>query len=391
MTPEFIAAEMALFAKQCKEVDVVITTALIPGKRAPTLITKEMIESMKEGSVVVDLAAEAGGNIETTRPGELYKYKGVTHIGYSDLPSRLPTQSSTLYANNISKLLLSMGSQKHFNVDLEDEVVRGSIILHEGQMMWPPPPPKEVPVQASPVAAAAAAKAAVAPVEVNPFNDTLKSSLMYTLGLTALHGFGVLSPGAAFNTMLTTFSLAGIVGYHTVWGVTPALHSPLMSVTNAISGITAVGGLLCMSGGYLPDSLPSSLAALAAFISSINIFGGFLVTKRMLDMFRRPGDPPEYNYLYALPAAGAVGTYLAAHLAGYDILNVGYLAASLCCVGALSGLASQTTSRVGNSLGIIGVSTGMVATLVTLKATPELYAQMGACIGVGGLIGVDHS
>ncbi|XP_033624217.1 NAD(P) transhydrogenase, mitochondrial-like [Asterias rubens] len=385
MSPEFIAAEMALFAKQCKEVDVVITTALIPGKKAPTLITKEMIESMKEGSVVVDLAAEAGGNIETTRPGELYKYKGVTHIGYSDLPSRLPTQSSTLYANNISKLLLSMGSQKHFNVDLEDEVVRGSIILHEGEMMWPPPPPKEVPVAAAPVVTAA--KKEVAPVVANPFSDTLKSSLMYTLGLTSLHGFGVLSPGASFNTMLTTFSLAGIVGYHTVWGVTPALHSPLMSVTNAISGITAVGGLVCMSGGYYPDSIASSLAALAAFMSSINIFGGFLVTQRMLDMFRRPDDPPEYNYLFALPAAGAIGTYMAAHVSGYDIQNVGYLAASLCCVGALSGLASQKTSRVGNALGITGVSTGMVATLAALKASPELYTQMASCIGVGGLIG----
>ncbi|XP_038058518.1 NAD(P) transhydrogenase, mitochondrial-like [Patiria miniata] len=386
MSPEFIAAEMALFAKQCKEVDIVITTALIPGKKAPTLITKEMVESMKEGSVVVDLAAEAGGNIETTKPGELYKYKGVTHIGYSDLPSRLPTQSSTLYANNISKLLLSMGEKQHFNIDLEDEVVRGSIILHEGKMMWPPPPPKVVPGQAAPVAAAAAAKEVVA-VPRNPFNDTLKSSLMYTLGLSALHGIGVLSPGAAFNTMLTTFGLAGIVGYHTVWGVTPALHSPLMSVTNAISGITAVGGLLCMSGGYFPDSTPGTLAAVAAFISSINIFGGFLVTQRMLDMFRRPGDPPEYNYLYGIPAAAAIGTYLAGHLSGYDIQDIGYMAASLCCVGALSGLASQTTSRVGNALGITGVSTGMVATLAALKASPELYTQMAACIGVGGVIG----
>ena len=384
MSPEFIKAEMDLFAKQCKDVDIVITTALIPGKKAPTLITKEMIESMKEGSVVVDLASEMGGNIETIKPGELYKYKGVTHVGYTDLPSRLPTQSSTLYGNNISKLLLSFGEKGHFDIDLEDEVVRGSIILKDGEMMWPPPPPKE-----QPTAPVAAKPKPVAVVEEppNPFNETLKSSLLYTAGLGSLTGLGMLSPGMGFNTMLTTFGLAGIVGYHTVWGVTPALHSPLMSVTNAISGITAVGGLLVMGGGYLPDTTAGGLAATATFISSINIFGGFLVTQRMLDMFRRPDDPPEYGYLYLIPGAAALGGYALSSTAGYDMQQIGYLAGSLCCVGALSGLSSQNTCRVGNSLGMIGVSTGMLATLYGLKATPEVYTQMAAAIGVGGAIG----
>ncbi|XP_071479344.1 NAD(P) transhydrogenase, mitochondrial-like [Diadema antillarum] len=383
MSPEFIKAEMDLFAKQCKEVDIVITTALIPGKPAPKLISKEMIESMKEGSVVVDLAAEAGGNIATTKPQELYSYKGVTHIGYTDLPSRLPTQSSTLYGNNISKFLLSLGQKGYFDIDLEDEVTRGSIILNEGKLLWPPPPPKEVPAPPAPPPKPVAIEAP----PKNPFQETLRSSVLYTLGLGSLYGFGVLSPGAAFNTMLTTFSLAGIVGYHTVWGVTPALHSPLMSVTNAISGITAVGGLVCMSGGYYPESTPAALAALAAFISSINIFGGFLVTQRMLDMFRRPDDPPEYNYLYLLPGAIGIGSYLGAEMTGYSMQDIAYLAGSLCCVGALSGLSSQESCRVGNALGMIGVSTGMIATLVGVKATPELYTQMGAAIGVGGLIG----
>jgi len=386
MSKEFIAAEMELFAKQCKEVDILISTALIPGKAAPKLIRRDMIESMKDGSVVVDLAAEAGGNIETTKPGEMYKYKGVTHIGYTDLPSRMPTQSSTLYANNISKYLLSMGGKGHYFVDLEDEVVRGSIVLKDGKLLYPPPPPKMQEPSPKPIPVVKAE--VVKPEEINPFRATLKQAVMYTGGLGALLALGAVSPNPAFCTMVTTFGLSGIVGYHTVWGVTPALHSPLMSVTNAVSGITAVGGLLCMGGGYLPATTPQALAATAAFISSINIFGGFLITQRMLDMFKRPGDPKEYNYLFAIPGAAFLGGYLSAHMHGFPhILQMGYLAASLCCVGALTGLASQSTARVGNALGMIGVSSGMVATLASLGVPTPVLTQMLACIGSGGLLG----
>jgi NAD(P) transhydrogenase len=159
-------------------------------------------------------------------------------------------------------------------------------------------------------------------------------------------GLGIAAPNAAFTTMMTTFGLAGIVGYHTVWGVTPALHSPLMSVTNAISGITAVGGMLLMGGGLYPTNTVQALAATAAFISTINIFGGFVVTQRMLDMFKRPTDPPEYNYLYGVPATGFLGTYVWAAANGYpEAHQMAYLAASLCCVGALGGLSSQSTAR----------------------------------------------
>ncbi|XP_025089360.1 NAD(P) transhydrogenase, mitochondrial-like [Pomacea canaliculata] len=388
MSKEFIEAEMALFAKQCKEVDILISTALIPGKPAPKLISKAMVESMKPGSVIVDLAAEAGGNIETTRPGELYTYKDVVHIGYTDLPSRLPTQASTLYANNISKLLLSFGEKDHYNINLEDEVVRGSIILHEGKLMWPPPPPKVEPGAPAPSAAAAVAKKEPPPPP-NYFNITLKDSFLYTTGLSTCLGLGMASPNPAFASMVTVFGLAGIVGYHTVWGVTPALHSPLMSVTNAISGITAVGGLLLMGGSYYPDNTVHTLAALAAFISSINIGGGFLVTQRMLDMFKRPDDPPEYNYLYAIPGAAFLAGYGYCAQAGTypDIHQMAYLAASLCCVGALTGLSSQKTCRIGNFLGIIGVTSGIAATLGLLKPSPELFAQMATCMGLGGTIG----
>lgn len=386
MSKEFIEAEMALFAKQCKEIDILISTALIPGKPAPKLISQEMVESMKDGSVIVDLAAEAGGNVATTRPNELYQHKGVTHIGYTDLPSRLPTQSSTLYGSNISKFLLSVGERNHFNINLEDEVVRGAIVLQEGKLLWPPPPPPELAQAAQPVPVVKAE--VVKPEEVNPFKTTLRTSLVYTGGLGSMLGLAAISPNPAFSTMVTTFSLAGIVGYHTVWGVTPALHSPLMSVTNAISGITAVGGLLVMSGGYLPNTTPGTLAAIATFISSINIFGGFLITQRMLDMFRRPTDPPEYNYLYGIPGAAFLGGFLASHMYGLpELQQVSYLAASLCCVGALTGLSSQSTCRQGNALGMIGVSTGMLATLVNLGASPQLMAQMLSCIGMGGVIG----
>ncbi|GBN41463.1 NAD(P) transhydrogenase, mitochondrial [Araneus ventricosus] len=385
MSKEFIEAEMALFAKQCKEIDILITTALIPGKPAPKLISKEMVESMKPGSVIVDLASEAGGNVATTRPGELYVHNGVIHIGYTDLPSRLPTQSSTLYANNISKFLLSIGEKDHFHINLEDEVVRGSIVLHEGKLLWPPPPPKEVPAPPAPKAVAAK----VAPPEPNYFNQTLKDSLMYTSGLSTLLGLGIASPNPAFTTMMTTLGLSGIVGYHTVWGVTPALHSPLMSVTNAISGITAVGGLLIMGGGVLPHTIPQTLGAAATFLSTINICGGFLVTKRMLDMFRRSTDPPEYNYLYAIPGTAFIGGYAALAAAGYpEIHQMAYLGSSLCCVGALAGLASQKTSRLGNALGMVGVSSGLVSTLGVMDIPPELAIQIAGCMTGGGALGL---
>ncbi|KAJ8920862.1 hypothetical protein NQ315_015654 [Exocentrus adspersus] len=387
MSKEFIEAEHALFSKQCKEVDIIISTALIPGKKAPVLILKEHVDCMKPGSVIVDLAAESGGNIETTKPEQIYSYNDITHIGITDFPSRLPTQSSTLYANNISKLLLSMGEKNHFNINLEDEVVRGSIILHKGQLMWPPPPPKVVP-SPPPQPKTVAQAAQEAKKEVSPFQATLNTSLVTTAGVGTILGLGTVSPNPAFTSMLTVLGLSGIVGYHTVWGVTPALHSPLMSVTNAISGITAVGGLLLMNGGYYPTNSIEGLAAAAAFVSFINVFGGFLVTKRMLDMFKRPGDPPEYNSLYAIPAAAFLGAYGWAAMNGLtEIHQAAYLAASLCCVGALAGLSSQTTSRLGNNLGMIGVAGGIAATLGQIAPSNEVLAQMAACVLAGGGIG----
>merc|ERR1712158_99361 len=323
MSKEFIEAEMQLFHDQCKDVDIVITTALIPGKKAPILIKKYMIDDMKPGSVVVDLAAEAGGNIETITPGEVTVYNNVTHIGYTDLPSRLPTQASTLYSNNLTKLLLSMGDGKeNFHLDMSDDVVRGSIVLNKGVTSWPPNPPISV-AAAAPKGGAAAA-AAAAPVEVNHFNEKMKTALSYTGGLATINALGVGSPNPAF--------------------------------TNAISGITAVGGMLLMGGGLYPTNTIQALAAGAAFISFINIFGGFIVTKRMLDMFKRPTDPLEHTMLMGIPAATFLGAYGYAMSQGYpEVHQMAYLASGLACIGALGGLSAQPTARLGNALGMIGV------------------------------------
>lgn len=388
MSPEFIAAEMALFAKQCKEIDILISTALIPGKKAPVLISKEMVESMKPGSVIVDLAAEMGGNIETTIPGQLSKHAGVTHVGYTDLPSRLPTQASTLYANNISKLLLSFqGDKNHYYLDHVDEVTRGALVLEGGNMMWPAPPPPSM------AAAAAAAAAAPAAVKAEPkvpdyFGNTLKDSLAYTAGFGTVMALGKTAPDHAFTQMMTTVGLAGLTGYHTVWGVAPALHSPLMSVTNAISGLTAAGGLCVMGGGLLPHTTAHALAAVATLISSVNIAGGFIITQRMLDMFKRPTDPPEYNYLYGIPALTAIAALGYSLSAGAPhVSQMAYLGSGLACIGAIQGLANQKTARLGNALGVIGVSTGLCATLGALAPANPLLIQMAAMMGVGGTIG----
>ncbi|XP_023664308.2 NAD(P) transhydrogenase, mitochondrial [Paramormyrops kingsleyae] len=397
MSKEFIEAEMKLFAKQCLDIDILISTALIPGKKAPVLITKEMVETMKEGSVLVDLAAEAGGNFATTVPGELSVHKGVTHVGYTDLPSRLATQASSLYSNNIIKLLRAISPDKEnfhyevkdsFDYGTMDHVIRGTVVMQDGKLIFPAPQPNNVPVAAPVKTKTVQELEAEKAAAVSPFRATMTTAGIYTGGLATLLGLGLSAPNAAFPQMVTTFGLAGIVGYHTVWGVTPALHSPLMSVTNAISGLTAVGGLSLMGGAYTPTNTAETLAVLAAFISSVNIAGGFLVTQKMLDMFKRPTDPPEYNYLYLLPTGVFVGGYSAALHSGYNIEQMMYLGSGLCCVGALAGLSTQSTARLGNTLGMIGVAGGLAATLGALKPSPELLAQMSAAMAVGGTAGL---
>lgn len=280
MSKEFIDAEMALFAEQAKEVDIIITTALIPGRPAPKLITEAMVASMKAGSVVVDLAAEQGGNCEVTKPGEVYRYNDVTIIGYTDLPSRMANQSSQLYGTNLWHLLKDMGGSEEYQVNLEDEVVRGALILHEGKITWPPPKI----AAPSPQTTSPTPKVEVTTVSTEKTPKKSNGLVWVVLAALALIGIGVGAP-ASFLSHLTVFVLACLVGWQVIWNVSPALHTPLMSVTNAISGIIIIGGMLQISG---PLNSPTTiLGAIAILVGTINISGGFLVTQRMLKMFKR--------------------------------------------------------------------------------------------------------
>jgi NAD(P) transhydrogenase subunit alpha len=279
MSAEFIAAEMALFAAQAREVDIIVTTALIPGKPAPKLITEEMVRSMRPGSVVVDLAAEQGGNCASTIPGEVTVAHGVTVIGFTDLPSRLATQSSQLYGNNIRHLLseLTKNSDGQINVDMEDEAIRGATIVNGGEVTWPPPKPK---LQAAPTIKPPEPKREEAPVKKE---NVWVKYLILTVSALSFLWLGSVAP-PEFMSHFTVFILACFVGYQVIWNVTPALHTPLMSVTNAISGIIVIGAVLQLSSKV---PLVLWLSGFAVMIATINIVGGFYVTQRMLRMFQR--------------------------------------------------------------------------------------------------------
>ncbi len=291
MSDAFLRAEMALFAAQAMEVDIIVTTALIPGKKAPTLITTGMVESMKPGSVVVDLAAEQGGNCAMTKPGEVVVYKGVTIIGYTDLPSRMSGMSSQLYGATLVALLDEMKAEDGtIQVDLENQVVRGALVTYKGDITWPPPTPPTPPPPPEP---GVATKNAIAPpttkaVEASHGGHDQGGGSISTGALIAaaviLGLLGVVAPASMLGHF-TVFVLACFVGFQVVWNVKPALHTPLMSVTNAISGIILIGGMLQLAGFSLAAT--TILGAIAVLIATVNIAGGFLVTNRMLAMFRR--------------------------------------------------------------------------------------------------------
>ena len=284
MSPAFIAAEMAMFAAQAREVDIIITTALVPNRPAPVLITEDMVQAMKKGSVIVDLAAENGGNCAVTEPGVVVERHGVHIIGYMDLPSRLAPTASFLYGNNLGHLLADMGGGAHFHVDLADEVVRGALVLLKGELMWPPPRREAPPTPPAPAPRPAGVAAPTAHERQPPPAPGAGRAVALAVAAAAVVGLGLVAP-PSFLSHLTVFVLACVVGWQVVWNVTPALHTPLMSVTNAISGIIVIGGLLQVSG---PLSDPAViLGAAAILLATINIAGGFLVTQRMLKMFSR--------------------------------------------------------------------------------------------------------
>jgi NAD(P) transhydrogenase subunit alpha len=292
MSEGFQKAQRETFAKQAKDVDIIITTALIPGKPAPKLITAEMVQSMKPGSVIVDLAAEQGGNCAFTEPGRVAVKDGVTIIGYTDLPSRLARQSSTLYATNLLRLTEELCKAKDgaLHVNMDDEVIRGTTVIKDGTITWPPPAPK---------LSAAPAKPAAKPVPQKKEGHgaarepaSARATAIVFLAAAILFWFIGANAPAAFLAHFTVFVLACFVGYMVIWNVTPALHTPLMSVTNAISSIIAIGALvqvappmnvsLARPGGWIVGLAVASIA-----LVGINMFGGFAVTQRMLQMFRK--------------------------------------------------------------------------------------------------------
>ncbi len=275
MSQAFIDAEMALFRAQAKEVDIIITTAQIPGKAAPKLILKDMVEMMKPGSVIVDLAASSGGNCELTRPGEIYQYRGVTIVGKVD---QLPTQASGLYGNNLCHLLDDMGKNANFKIDMNDDIVGRAMVVYDGKINWPP----------KPVSVSAAPAAKKPTTDIKAEKQPEKKSFA---GVFALAGIGIalfligrVAP-PEFLSHFTVFVLSCFIGWQVVWNVSHSLHTPLMSVTNAISGIIIIGGILQIKSDV---SAPITILSLfAVLVATINIAGGFFITHRMLKMFRR--------------------------------------------------------------------------------------------------------
>jgi NAD(P) transhydrogenase subunit alpha len=281
MSPEFIAAEMALFRAQAKEVDVIITTALVPGAKAPILVPRDVVEALKPGSVIVDMAAEQGGNCELCVPNEIVVNNGVKILGFTDLPSRMAATSSKFFAMNLVHLSGELGTGDALIVDLKNDVVRPALVLHEGEAL---PPPEVKPPSPSAVAKVAA-PVAIVKVEAPPRPEPTMAGMAFGgLVVVALLGLLGLFAPPEFLQHSTVFVLACFVGWQVVWAVTPALHTPLMSVTNAISGIIVVGGMLQVGSGL---DVASILGAIAVLVATVNIAGGFLVTQRMLKMFRR--------------------------------------------------------------------------------------------------------
>jgi len=379
---EFQEAQRATFHKVCKEVDIVITTAAIPGRPSPRLIEDYMVKDMKPGSVIVDLAALGGGNCTVTKKDQVYTTEnGVTIIGYTGLPGMMPGQASAMFAQNMLNLVRHVAKKDptallpNINKELEagesgDIIVRSIVCCKDGkQLVMPKPPaptalskPKEVEKKAE--------------VVVDPFKAELSSAFIFTMvmGLLAFMGLGVQT------SLLGTFVLAGAAGYQVVWGVVPALHTPLMSVTNAISGCTAVGGLLLLNKST--DTQAKILGTIGTAISCINIFGGFVVSKRMLKLFKRKGDA-DYSMMWTLPGILFITLTF---VVKQDIKAIQTLC-GLMCIVAIGGLASMKTANAGCTIGISAVATAMVSTLVEMdRAT--MFTSLIVCVLPGALGGM---
>jgi len=410
MSDGFKKAQAAMMLDQAKEVDIIVTTALIPGRPAPLLVDEQMLNAMKPGSVCVDLAAANGGNVLYTEKDKTVVKNGVTTIGYTSLPSRLPTTSSNLFANNVAKFILSIGPQTTkqkgvFQVDMEDDAVQNMLISYKGEARWPekitqyspptPPPAKE---EEEIVELTAEEMTAIANEEQKA--DFIRNTGYASLAAATLMAFGFTADSPASVSLVATFALAGLAGYQVVWGVAPALHSPLMAVTNAISGMTAVGGMLLLGSGasegsgLMPATSAQWMGAIATTLSFVNIAGGFLVSAKILDLFRRPEDPKEYFEFYSVPTALVLAGLSAAGFLGMDnfgsVSGAVGIASSICCIAAIAGLANQNSARTGNLLGMAGVTFGLAATAADMSlegAGVVAFEQVGLLGGLGASIG----
>lgn len=370
MSAEWHKAANQLLSDQCRDVDIIITTALIPGKPAPKMITKEMVASMKSGSIIVDLAAENGGNVETTVPNQkIVLPNGVVCLGYTDMPSRLSNTSSKLYANNISKLLLAIGKPDG-GFDFTDEVAKAMVVLDKGSVV-------KTKTTAEPVKK---------PSEVKPATNVVITEDAYIEGaaIASVAGVACLSSGlTTIGPMFSLFALSNIIGVQSVLGVSHSLHSPLMAVTNAISGATVIGGIHLLAHSTSPAITAVSAGVIA--ISTANIVGGFIITDKMLDMFKRPTDPTEHYGYYLVPAIMTTGLYGLGTAMGYPQMTDALLTTSgILCIGGIAGLASQKTARLGSLSGQVGIGLGILG---SLPPSLETTASIVAAMGVGGLSG----
>jgi NAD(P) transhydrogenase len=391
----FKAAQQETFRKTLQETDIAITTAAIPGRRSPLLITKEAVAGMKPGSVIVDLAAVGGGNCELTKLGEsIVTPNGVTIIGYSDLPARMANQASAMYAQNMANLLKHVHGKdgacafvRNLNMALNlgedgDIVARSIVCCRNGALLKAPSLPQPTPIKpkaAKPVAKVDAPR---------PFRAAVISMFLLAIGIVALLclGEGVYK----HSSLLTTFLLAGAAGYLAVWGVAHALHTPLMSVTNAISGMTAVGGLLLLNKF---ETISSSqrvdgadiLAMIAIAFSAVNIVGGFVVSQRMLNLFKKQGEE-EFSAMLLLPGL----LLIAAPCWDQTLIAPAGAISGLLCVAAIGGLASMSSANAGCKFGIIGVAGSLAATLVKIYGGLSLNAiiQIASLGAVGGVVGL---
>jgi NAD(P) transhydrogenase len=380
MSAEWFEAAEKVLAKECEQTHVIIATALIPGRKAPVLIKKYMVDAMPSGGVTVDLAAEAGGNIETTVPGQtVVTDGGVTCIGHTNVPALMGNTSSFTFGGNVTKLLLSMEDKEtgEYVVNTADEAVRSMLVVNRGAKLPPyvPPPPPPAPEKEEVVVEVVDEEAVMSSAMTKVSAGSLAAVLVST---------GV--PGA----MLPTFALSVWVGSQAVQGVAHALHSPLMSLTNAISGMTIVGGMLQLGGGILPSTGAHQLATLAVALSAVNLAGGFLITEKMLAMFRRPTDPPEYFHMYLYPPAFLAGAYGFTSFFGVAPANFGSvlaLGSGLLCIGGISAMSHQETTRGAVYLGLGGVGLGLCTTLATMDVPFTVYGQLAIFSALGAFAG----